>query len=313
MTSDEAMAATAGARGTARTSARRAGSGVPAKVLTGLFALLATPVGVLLLTWGSMPWRRAVSQAYAGQSPFDLIPPGAMAQLLAGTGIGIILLLAVAASGILSSAGPLVGALWGVIPVVLGAVPMLMVTGYEVLGWSWMTLPVLEALSLGHGLVIPPLLGGIGISLALARRRPSPPVAASLLGLVLVPLLLGGALVLTLQGHARGLAWTLMTLDAPARMLPTLLLLAGVLLLVLAPALAAWSPYAGVLPALALLALSVGSAVRPDLVFSLLFGAGPEASLIATFLFSGGSALVALLLLAHAAALLVVRRRSLRR
>lgn len=299
--------------GTTRTRARRPGSGVPAKVLTGLFALLATPAGVLLLTWGSMAWWRAVAQSYMGQNPLELLPPAAMAQLLAGMGIGTILLLAVAASGILSSAGPLIGALWGVLPVVLGAVPMLLVTWYQSFGGSGMPLLVLEALHLGHGLLIPPLLGGMGISLALARRRPAPPLLAALLGLVLVPLLLGGALLLALEGHARGVALTLQTLGAHTELLPALLLLVGVLLLVLAPALTAWSPYAGVLPALALLALSVGAMVRRDLLSSLPLGAGPSAAFVTTYLLSGGFALIALLLLTHAVALLVVRRRARRR
>ena len=64
MTLDDATAeATEPTRSSGPTAPRgpRPGSGAAARALAGLFALLATPAGLLLVTWGSIPWRRAIA------------------------------------------------------------------------------------------------------------------------------------------------------------------------------------------------------------------------------------------------------------
>src|SRR5699024_12222227 len=109
----------------------------------------------------------------------------------------------------------------------------------------------------GVVVVLCPVLGGMGLALVIARRRPRPHLAVSLPGVVALPVMLLLGAWLTMYGYAMVMRSFSMTFGAEAAPAPALLaLVAGMVLLWLGIGAAGGSPYALVLPALVLLVFS---------------------------------------------------------
>lgn len=292
--------------------ARPAGSRLLARLLTVVYALVITPVATGLISYGGGQWFRITQQR---SSADGLLPAGVDATSLVGPllalAAGILLVASVAASGIASSAGLLAAGVLGLFSVATSAFPPLLQLVYgiasPVIPWV-----VLDGLTFGLTPVLHMLLGGLGLSLLLARRRPTTGLPAALVGLLLIPVLLAVGPLLMFQGQARGALIWAQTFQATVSPGVVLLVLGGVLLLVLAAGATRWSPYALVIPALALLALSMiallSTGVIPFAGTWWTFAAGLPMIFIAT----GGAAAAAVAMLVHTGVLAIVRSRSAR-
>lgn len=291
----------------------RHGSGLVARILTVVYALVVTPIATGLLAYGgSALGNYAMSRGYIDASLAQLLTGTAGARVIIGVGLGILLLASVVATGVVSSAGLLAVGGLGLISAVISAVPGLALQIYQQLSPTVPT-EVLQGISYGLPLVLHPLLGGLGLGLVIARRRPAPHLVSSLLGLLLVPAGLLIAALMLFQGHAAGLNVALMTFSTHIHPLNAVLVVLGALLLYLAAAASRWSPYALVIPAIVLLLASVGSLLFTiDLIPPAVWNsqAGQAAM---TLLFVGGGFAAAAVMLVHTAVLAIVRARSRRR
>lgn len=276
-----------------------------ARVLTVVIAVLVTPIATGVLSAGGYPWLIEFS-SYGVPGISRLILP-ALLQLLA-----IALLVGVVLTGLWSSAGLIaVGAL-SVVPLVYALFPALLLETYRllarVLPREW-----IDGLSFGIPLAVFPVLGMMGVVLAIVRRRPESTGAGwSVAGLIGAPALLAVGAILLSWGIGRGQLIALQQFrfdfapDAAAAVI-------GGLVFVLASIGATrWSSFALVLPALALLLVSLLFVVPAT--SHVLFSALPiEMSRAAsTLLLIGAGTAVAFLYLAFTAVLLRVRAQSRR-
>ncbi|HIY25210.1 MAG TPA: hypothetical protein H9837_13100 [Candidatus Brachybacterium merdigallinarum] len=283
-----------------------------ARVLTVVYALLITPVGLVLLGYGGGRTLQIVLRG--GYEWGALLASGGtmiVTALLALTG-GIVLLASVAATGVASSAGLLAAGLMGLPAVAASALTPLLMLIYDIFASVVPDLAMLDGLVYGHHLVVHPLLGGFGLSLLLARRRPAAPSALSLIGIVAIPLVLTVGALLMFQGHARGATMWARSFGTEIDPLALVLVPVGVLLLVLTVVATRWSPYALVIPALVLLALSATMLLPTSSLLSPSWLWGVAQGTVLTFLGTGGMAATGVLMLVHTGALALVRARSRR-
>ncbi len=290
----------------------RTGSDAAARVLTALIALVLVPLSSLAFIGGIMGLFSLWNQVMQRGMPLDQLVLGSQEITgLALTAVGIILLVVVMLTGISSSAGLLVtglfvlvdlvclvapGALLGVVQQVPGSY------GLSLMQWTMYGFPALLHLT----------LLGAGIALVIARRRPDPGPAFSVLGIVVVPLLFLVGVALLLLGSHEGVTRAAITFQTQVPPAAVLFALVGTALMLLGMAATRWSPWAGVLPALLLLALTVAWMV-PDL--RMLIPSGPGGivfTLSSTLALLGGGVALALLLLTHTVVLAAVRHRSRR-
>lgn len=287
----------------------RAGSSFAARLLTTLYALAITPLATGLLAYGGSGWLRIYStRGYLGDSTTDLLLGPAGLQILGGAGLGILLLASVVATGIVSSAGLLVAGALGLLSLVLSAVPSLLIAVYQGL-LSFVPLESVDGFAYGLPLVLHTLMGGLGAALVITRRRPDPHLAASLVGLLVVPALLLLGASLQLGGIGNGVLRAMRTFDTRISVVTIALIAGGCLLLWLGAAASRWSPYALLVPALVLLAavvpFLVPAAPLPPGIWS-----SPTAASAASFLLIGGGVAAAVILLVQTAVQAVVRRRA---
>lgn len=288
----------------------RAGSGALARLFTVLYALIVTPVATGLIVYGGMPWQQYRLMRATGLEELlqFLLSPSGLPSLLALA--GGLLLVSVVATGLASSAGLLSVSLLGLLPLSLSIVPQLLISLFEVLP------EVLRPASYGIfaqgvALVLYPVLGGMGLALVIARRRPRPHLAVSLPGVVALPVVLLLGAWLTMYGYAMVMRTFSITFGAEAAPVPALLALgAGMVLLWLGVGAAGGSPYALVLPALVLLVFSAGfllpdfSSMLPAFLFSQT--GGVLMSVVAT----GTGAAIGLAMLVHTAVQRTVSSRA---
>ena len=289
----------------------RAGSGALARLFTMLYALVVTPVATGLIVYGGMPWQQYLLMRAAGLEELlqFLLSPSGLPALLAMAG-GLLLLVSVVATGLASSAGLLSVSLLSLLPLSLSIVPQLLISLFEVLP------EVLRPASYGIfaqgvALVLYPVLGGMGLALVIARRRPRPHLAVSLPGVVALPVVLLLGAWLTMYGYAMVMRTFSITFGAEAAPVPALLALgAGMVLLWLGVGAAGGSPYALVLPALVLLVFSAGFllpgffSMLPAFLFSQT--GGVLMSVVAT----GTGAAIGLAMLVHTAVQRTVSSRA---
>jgi hypothetical protein len=290
---------------------RAEGSSVLAHVLTILLALVLLPLSTLSLAFGTN--RVGPLMIQSSSAPWELAFTAETVTGLLAVGAGLLLLALLALSGIASSAGLLVVAALSVLEVLLALWPSLLLTltqqsfgrldlGYALLQWTSTGVPLLLHL----------LLGGAGIALVVARRRPDPPAPASRLGIVVVPalMLVGSAFLLLGAFEGMQQARRILGLSVPLR--ATVLLLLGAVLVLLSAAGTRWSPWSSILPMIALLGLTAlwllpatrnaFTADFPGVLFTLL-------NIAVCY---GGTIAAALLLGVHTAVLAVVRHRARR-
>lgn len=291
---------------------RRAGSRVLARLLTVAYALVVTPIATGLLAYGGSRWVQYVMANWSTISLGDFLSTPAAAPIVLGLVVGLLLLLSVVATGFASAAGLLAVGAMSLVSIVLAAVPPLLFEVYGALP-SMDLVAVADGFVFGLPLILHVLIGGLGLALALARRRPEPRLALSMAGIPLVPIALLAGMALALAGLARGSGTAIMTLQPTLAPLATILVVVGSLLTALAAAATGWSPYSLVIPALLLVAVSL-TLLSPD-------GYGLLAPLWSTrtgstavrFLTVGGGFAVALVMLFHVVVLSAVRMRARRR
>ena len=296
------------------TTTARAGSGPIARLLTVVYALVVTPVATTLVVYGAMPWHQHVLMRNV---PLDQL----LEYLFSSRGLpsflallsGLLLLVSVVATGLASSAGLLSVSVLALFPLGLLAWPQLPVLVHEWLP-DFLFQAVFVMLAQGVPMLLFPVMGGLGLALVIARRRPRPPVALSVIGAVLVPVIMLAATLLAM--HAVVVASTSYAVNFGATGVPAAAMLTavlGVVLLWLCGAATGASPYAQILPALVTLAATAALFIPgvlmmlPSVAYSRV--GGTTMSVLAM----GGGAALGLVLLAHTAVQLAVSSRARRR
>lgn len=290
----------------------RTGSGPVARLLTVLYALVITPIATGLLAYGGGGWMEIFQTRGYVAEPFAGLLTGRMGlQIIIGLGLGLLLLASVVATGIVSSAGLLVVGVMGLFSLAVAAFPSLLLSLYQAAPDS-VPLEVLDGFAYGLPLVLHTVMGGLGLALVVARRRPGPHLVASLTGLLVVPvlLLLGAGLVFS--GLGQGALIAVRTFDTRTSPLVVALLVLGALLLWLGAAASRWSPYASLLPVIVLLGASAAFVV-PSVPLPPGIWSDPTSVAAASFLLTGGGVATAVILLVHTVVLAIVRHRSRRR
>ena len=276
-------------------------STVPARIITAVFSVIVAPVGVGVLNAGGRTWQYAFG-AYGGVDAAEFAGPVLLQAL------GILLLLAVVATGFWSSAGLLSVGVLSVVPIVLALFPVLLLDMYQ----SPLPMEWVDGIMYGIPLALFPAFGAMGLALLLSKRYPARPnTALSVVGLFVAPvLLIAGAWLLTL-GLARGTLVALQqfrfdfAIDAAASVL------VGVILIVAGIMTTRWSPFALLLPALVLLIITPMSLTPVSGFYDLIFRASMDLSrALLPLLLTGAGVAAALSYVLFTVVLLRARRRA---
>lgn len=281
-------------------------STLPARLTTIVIAVIATPVGVTLLTMGGTVWLFAASRfPTAGMAdPSELVGPSLL------QAAGILLLVGVVATGVWSSAGLIAAGVLALVPVAFGIAPGLLMEVYKALPGEG-TRQVLDSVTYGAPLFLLPALGAMGVALALLRRRRREAGAGlSVAGLLGSPVLLLVGAVTLAWGHGAGMLQALQQFDFTVDPLAVVAVIGGVVLIAAGILMARWSAFALLLPALFLLVLSALVAV-PGSARWFYLPSSPELSRSGpALLLLGIGVAAALMYLAFTVTLLIVRRRT---
>ncbi|MBB5833217.1 hypothetical protein [Brachybacterium aquaticum] len=291
----------------------RHGSSWLARLITAVYALLVTPLGLVLLGYGADGWfpvARMPADLRTSATAFLGTPEGVQATVLLG--IGALLLVSVVVTGLASSAGLMLVSLLAVGAIALSAMPMLLIDGMRMLpGLFPMEVTTLVYTALPQLLL--PLMGGFGVALCVARRRPAAGAAPALLGLVALPVLLLLGAGMLLYGHSENAVLSMVTFTAQTTPLLAGLVIAGAVVLWVTAALTRFSPWAMLLPALVLLGATAALFV-PGLLTSIPWiWQSYTGSIVVYFLITGGGLAVAAVMLVHTLVLAAVRAGSRRR
>lgn len=291
----------------------RHGSSWLARLITAVYALLVTPLGLVLLGYGADGWfpvARMPADLRTSATAFLGTPEGVQATVLLG--IGALLLVSVVVTGLASSAGLMLVGLLAVGAIALSAMPMLLIDGMRMLpGLFPMEVTTLVYTALPQLLL--PLMGGFGVALCVARRRPAAGAAPALLGLVALPVLLLLGAGMLLYGHSENAVLSMVTFTAQTTPLLAGLVIAGAVVLWVTAALTRFSPWAMLLPALVLLGATAALFV-PGLLTSIPWiWQSYTGSIVVYFLITGGGLAVAAVMLVHTLVLAAVRAGSRRR
>lgn len=292
----------------------RTGSGAIARLLTVVYALIVTPVAASLVVYGATPWQQHLLMRLGALDELlsYLFSPNGLPTLLALVG-GLLLLASVVATGLASSAGLLSVSLLTLFPLSQLVWPRLPVLLHERLP-EFLYQAAFGLLSQGVTLLLFPVMGGLGLALVIARRRPRPSLALSLAGVALVPLVMLAATLMAMNGLAVAsisYARTFGMEGTPP--LATITAVIGVVLLWLACAATGASPYAQILPALVTLAATAVLFIPGLLLMLPSVFYGQIGGTWMSVLVLGGGAALGLVLLLHTAVQFAVSARARRR
>jgi hypothetical protein len=278
-------------------------SSVPARLITIVIALVLAPIGVGLLSTGGRAWMLSFFR-YA-RTDIDLGQIGGPILLQVS---GILLLILVVLTGIWSSAGLLsVGAL-ALIPFIFAVFPAALMGVQRAVR---LPLEVIDTIIYGVPLLLFAVLGTMGLVIALVRRRPEPKgTALGVVGIILAPILLAGGAWLLAWGLGRGTLTAFQRFDFDLQPDAAAAVVVGIALVVAGVGVTRWSPFALVLPAVALVVLSILIVLPGDLM-SVFFRLPRELStMLPSLLLLGAGTASALLYLAFTAVLLRVRAQA---
>lgn len=278
-------------------------SPVPARVITAVIALVLAPVGAVLLATGGRTWLMTAFQY--GRPGIDLAVLGGPILLQV---VGILLLVAVVLTGIWSSAGLIAVGVLSLAPLVFALVPSTLMGVQRALQ---IPIEVLDGVIYGVPLALFPVLGAMGLVLALVRRRPEPTASAlAIVGGILSPILLLAGACLLAWGIGRGVLVAYQRFQFEVQPDASAAVLVGVALVVAGVATTRWSTWALVLPAVVLLVVSF-LMVLPDGLLSLARGLPRDLlTTMPSLLLLGVGTASALLYLAFTVVLLRVRARA---
>ncbi|MEV7799130.1 hypothetical protein AB0O14_08585 [Microbacterium foliorum] len=276
-------------------------STMTARLITSAIALVLTPIALILLSLGGQTMNLTLF-AYGFDGEFGpLIGP-----LLLQT-LGVVLLVVVVLTGVWSSAGLIVVGAFMIAPLIAAFFPVTLTWIYRVAPREWV-----DGLVYGLPLVILAALGAMGLVLALIRRDPRPKGGAlSAIGVVVAPLLLAAGAWAITWGIAEGVLFALQRFQFDLRPDAASATIVGTLLVIVGITVSRWSPFALVLPGVALLVGSVVMIAAPRVAFDLLV-ALPRSmnTLVPSLLLYGGGAAAGLMYLTFTAVLLRVRAQS---
>lgn len=193
----------------------------------------------------------------------------------------------------------------------VSVVPALLAETYSIV-FRLAPYPALDGLIYGLPQVLQVLIGGCGLALAIAARRPAGHLVATVAGIVLIPLVLLLGAGLFLAGLAHGAVQAMQTLELELVPLAAVLVLAGAVLLWLGGVTSTWSRYALVVPALLLILATFAVHTAPVRQLPGLWSS-PTGSATLSFLSVGGGLAAAVVMLAHTVVLAVVHARARRR
>ncbi|WAA66671.1 hypothetical protein [Microbacterium oxydans] len=278
---------------------------LPARLITILIAVVVTPFAVGLIATGGSTWVFTYAQyAMAEVDTFRFAMPIVLQV------VGVLLLLLVVLTGIWSSAGLIAVGVLALFPLACALFPPLVLETFR-LGPGVLPREWVEGLAYGLPLFLLPVLGTMGVVLAIVRRRPARPGPGPVIvGAIAAPvLLLTGALLASWGlGHGRLIAYQqdgggLIPEAAVGVLLGTLLIVAGILA-------TRWSAFALLLPALAALVASV--LVFVPTVFLRLFSALPMQGThtLLTLVLLGAGTATALIYVTFTFVLVRVRRQA---
>lgn len=279
-----------------------------ARLTAILLAIIVTPIGTALLGSGGSAWRVEMEEARASEAGFDIVATLGPAGLQL---LGIVLLAGVVLTGLWSSSGLLAVGVLGIIALVLSVMPAVQM---EVVRVVTLVIPVTWYASIATGLppVLYAVMGAMGVVLYGSRRRPaSRGTASAVVGLILAPLLLflGGGTIA--WGLGSGQIRAAQAFEYAFDPVVAIAVIIGFIVIVAAVGLTRWSPWALVIPAVALLAISIAMAFPQPHAF--VVGSLPFEVMAPTSMFFvlGGGAAVAVISLAFTPVLLKVRRRKI--
>lgn len=268
------------------------------RIVTTVIALIATPVGLLIVLAGGEQWARL--GGLSGRAPLEaLVAPTAL--VLAGA----LVLVGVVATGVWSSAGLLAVGVSSIVPVVVSLFPGVMV--HLRLG-SRMLFPLMTGFAYGHFLLIGLLFGAMGLVLHQVRRGVRTGAGATVAGLIAAPLLVLSGTGLLLTGIARGTMRYAQMMRAEFDMIVVLSIILGAAVLVAGVLAARWSRFALILPAVLLLG-SVVVMASPRLLLSGSLPLEVRNSLY-TLIITGGTLMLGIVLAAFTVVLAIVHGRA---
>lgn len=277
-------------------------SSAPARILTVIIAVVLAPLGVGLLAGGGRVWMYTVFQ-YAREVDYTQLAGPTALQVL-----GILVLVAVVLTGIWSSAGLIAVGVLSLAPLIFAMFPASLIASQRAIR---LPLEWTDGIIYGVPLLLFPVLGTMGVVLAIVRRRPEPKgPALGLLGGILSPVLLAFGAGLLAWGIGTGMLYAYQRFEMTVQPVAVGSVLGGVVLVVVGVGATRWSPFALVLPALVLLIVNA-LVLLPDVLFPAIFQLPREISgtLPAILLFGTGTA-AAFLYLSYTFVLLRVRSRA---
>lgn len=276
-------------------------SSLTARLVTSVLALVLTPIALILLSLGGQRVHITVF-SYGFNGEFGPLTGPLLLQAL-----GVALLIVVLLTGVWSSAGLIVIGAFAIAPLMVAIFPVTLSWIYGVAPSEWV-----DGLIYGIPLVVLAALGAMGLVLALVRRDPRAKGGAlGAVGIIVAPLLLAGGGWAITWGIAEGMLVALRTFQFDLRPDAASATIVGTLLVIAGITVTRWSPFALILPSLALLAGSIAMVAAPQVVFDLL-AALPRSlnTLVPSLLLYGGGAASGLIYLAFTAVLLRVRAQS---
>jgi hypothetical protein len=229
-----------------------------ARLLAGLVGLIITPFALLMIGSNALTMIQFRSMSRAGQAQLPIQFYGALVLIV----VGSLLVLLVVASGMFSSAGPLIGGfVWGLLPGVVAFAP----AAYLPIAQSGIDRSLVDGYLMGFTYPIALALFLIGLALVWLRRTTPASRGASMVALV-VSLIAGvAAFTFTVLGYAAGLWTTLTTLKFdPSNIVPAgLALVAAVVLYAVSIACARFTSWATVPAGAVFVVLGFALAVLP--------------------------------------------------
>lgn len=271
-------------------------SSIAARLITAVVGLIAAPIAVGLISQSGLAIYRLITQYIYVGIPIGLLLPTLPVMLA-----GLVLLAVVAFTARWSSAGLLAVGVLGIIALIMQAAPPLLIEYYramhDVLPTTW-----LDGMYYGLPLAVFLTLGAMGLAVLLVRRAggQTSQGGAAVAGMITAPVLLaiGGALLL--WSISQIFETALIRYDFRPLPLAAIGLVFGAIATVAGIVATRWARWALLLPAAALVVLSIVVYVAPlvPIIFIMRLPSG-----IAAFFYMGGGIAVAVAMIAFTIAL----------
>lgn len=278
-----------------------------ARIITALIGVVVTPIALGLISAGGLRVYQFFSMSgYAEVDLGEFVGPVAL-QL-----VGLILLIAVVATGLWSSAGLIAAGALGLVALLFAIAPGLLLELYGIVP-GFIPREWFDGIFYGLPLAVYAVLGAMGLTLMMIRRSTHGAGGGLAVGgLFAAPVLLAIGGWLLVWGSSEGQMRAVVTFDASINPLAALAVIVGVVFTLAGIGVSRWSPWALVIPAAALLLIALLFFVSmsvPDfrglIPFDLLRIGVP-------FVLVGGATAVAVAQLAFTTVLVIIGRRARR-